>query len=104
VGQPITFAQQVSGAVSTYRYDWDGNGSFEQSSTAPVLQHAYLTSGFFRPRLQVQGPSGTATFVHAVFIAIQAPASASSPAAGGPALVLGAPAVGSTAEENYVKS
>jgi PKD repeat protein len=70
-GQAITFAQQVSGVATTYRYDWDGNGTFEQSSPTPILKHAYPTPGFFRPRLQVQGPTGTATFVHSTFIGVQ---------------------------------
>lgn len=64
-------AQQVSGIATLHRYDWDGNGTFEQSSPTPILKHAYPAPGFFRPRLQVQGPAGTATFVHSTFIGIQ---------------------------------
>ncbi len=51
--QPITFEHEVTGFPQTYLYDWDGNGSFEESSTEPVLTHAYTRAGRFRPVLRV---------------------------------------------------
>ncbi|MEM7048252.1 MAG: PKD domain-containing protein [Acidobacteriota bacterium] len=66
----ITFQTTVNGDPEQYRYDWDGNGTFEQTSSTPVTTHRYTTTGFYRPRLQVTRGSRTDTFEHAVDIQV----------------------------------
>lgn len=53
-GQPVTFSQMVEGDPDTYEYDWQGDGTFEQSSPTPVTSHTYTTTGLFRPKLRIR--------------------------------------------------
>ncbi len=55
VNQAITFQDTSSGNPDFYDYDWDGNGTFEDSGNpAPVTTHTYTATGFFSPRLKVR--------------------------------------------------
>ncbi len=74
VGAPVTFDQQVSGDPDLYEYDWDGNGSFEVSSSVPVTTHTY-TSPFltgFRPQMRISRGGEQVTFIHLEAITVQA--------------------------------
>ena len=51
-GVPILFDQVFQGEPATYRYDWNGDGTFEESSSAPVTSHAFA-AGFYLPVVQV---------------------------------------------------
>lgn len=44
-GTPILFQQTFAGTPTAYRYDWNGDGSFEQVSATPVPSHAYPAAG-----------------------------------------------------------
>ena len=60
-GVPILFDQAFEGEPTAYRYDWNGDGVFEETSSAPVTSHAFA-SGFYQPVVQVQ--RGTLTFTY----------------------------------------
>ena len=51
--EAVGFTLQVSGVPATYEYDWDGNGSFEESSSTPVTSHTFFTTGTFTPQARV---------------------------------------------------
>lgn len=66
VGQAVTFAQQVEGDPTSFKYDWDGNGTFEQSSPTMVTTHTYTqpTTGVFHPRMRVERGSESEEVTH----------------------------------------
>ncbi len=53
-GQPVSFTQLVEGDPDTYEYDWQGDGTFEQSSPTPITTHTYSSTGLFRPKLRIR--------------------------------------------------
>lgn len=61
-GSPVTFVQTVEGEPTLYQYDWQGEGTFEQSSPTPVTSHTYPTAGTYTPRLKVTQGTQTDTF------------------------------------------
>lgn len=65
-GEWVTFTYTGTASPTLWQYDWDGNGSFEQTSTAKVLSHAYeLESWVFYPSLRVTYGGGQVyTFQH----------------------------------------
>jgi PKD repeat protein len=60
-GELVQFSDSTSGAPSLYEYDWDGDGTFEQSASAPVTTHAFDRAGQFTPVLRVHRGSETDT-------------------------------------------
>ncbi len=66
VGNQITFNDASTGA-EVWEYDWDGNGTFEESSVgSPITSHTYAATGKYRPTLRVK--RGTSeTDVYALF-------------------------------------
>ncbi|HSK76867.1 MAG TPA: PKD domain-containing protein, partial [Thermoanaerobaculia bacterium] len=68
VNEAITFAQVVEGDPNTYKYDWDGNGSYEQTSTTPILTHTYTQAGSYKPKMAiVRGTEQEVTKEHSQF-------------------------------------
>lgn len=68
VNESITFAQAVEGEPTQYRYDWDGNGNFEQTSATPVATHTYPSAGSYAPKMQiVRGAELSDVFTHPQF-------------------------------------
>jgi hypothetical protein len=67
----VTFAQQFEGGPTSYLYDWDGNGTFEQISATPILTHAYSAPGIFSPVVKVLSGPLSATRRHAVPILVE---------------------------------
>ncbi len=61
---PIRFDQTFAGAPTVYRYDWNGDGVFEQISPVPVTSHAYPAPGLYTPRVQVADATATSTLDH----------------------------------------
>lgn len=53
-GQSLLFHQAFSGQPTSYRYDWRGDGLDVDTSTSPILNHAYTGPGAFRPILTVR--------------------------------------------------
>jgi len=54
VGLPLPFVDDSTDAVTQWSYDWDGNGTFEDSgNTGPATSHIYASAGTFTPRLKV---------------------------------------------------
>lgn len=55
VGSMLTFSQTFSGATPDfYEYDWDNNGTFEESSLNPVSSHTYGANGSYQPQVRVR--------------------------------------------------
>jgi len=61
VGVALSFIQEVEGSPDTYEYDWNGDGSFEQTSSTPVLTHTYPAVGNFAATLRVKRGAETVT-------------------------------------------
>jgi PKD repeat protein len=69
VGETITFAQSVEGDPNSYQYDWDGNGSFEQTSATPVTTHSYSAGGSYAPKMRiVRGTEAPVDRTHPEFV------------------------------------
>lgn len=63
-GTAITLEHDVDGDPEFYDYDWNGDGSFEDSGNlAPKASHVYNSPGTYTPRLRVR--RGTAEKVSA---------------------------------------
>lgn len=69
VGEPITFTDTSQGA-QLYDYDWDGNGTYEESGrTTPQTSHTYTVAGTYAPQLRVRrGSSEEDVFTHSSII------------------------------------
>jgi hypothetical protein len=67
---PLYFLERVGGLPTLYRYDWDGNGGFEESSSAPDLVHSFASTGFFTPRLEASRGSTRSAVSHDGTIAV----------------------------------
>lgn len=64
-GEAITFTTRVEGDPEFYDYDWDGDGSFEDSgNTAPVTTHAYDSAGEYEPVLRIRRGQAQKVAVH----------------------------------------
>ena len=73
-GQAVGFTYDVVGSPDFYDYDWDGNGSFEDTdNTLPVTTHTFNAPGSFKPVLRVRQGSEQATFTHVNTIAVSTP-------------------------------
>jgi PKD repeat protein len=70
VGQEITFDETVLGSPTSYQYDWDGNGSFEQTSSTPVTKHTYSAVGLYIPVMKVFRGAESTSLSHPVSINI----------------------------------
>ncbi len=69
IGVPITFVDSSQGA-QFYDYDWDGNGSYEESGrTTPQTSHTYTAAGNYAPKLRVRrGAVEENVFTHSTII------------------------------------
>ena len=51
LGQSVTYDASASydisggGTITSYLWDWDGDGSHEQSVTTPTVEHAFTSTG-----------------------------------------------------------
>ncbi len=65
VDQPITFLDSSSGDPDFWDYDWDGDGTYEDSGhTSPVNSHAYADEGTFEPKLRVRRAAIESVYTH----------------------------------------
>jgi PKD repeat protein len=67
---PLYFVERIGGLPTLYRYDWDGDGAFEESSSAPDLVHSFPATGFFTPRLEASRGSVRSAVSHDGTIAV----------------------------------
>jgi hypothetical protein len=84
-GVSLALRYQVVGSPTVYRYDWTGSGPFSQMSASPVASFIFATPGYYEPRLQVAGATGspsTVSFVPAILATAPIP-SAAPPAPSG---------------------
>jgi PKD repeat protein len=78
-GVPLVLRYQAVGTPTSYRYDWTGSGSFSQTSPTPLLSHAFLSSGYAAPKLQLMAsgtPASTVAFSPPILITDPVPAAA----------------------------
>ncbi len=65
-GQPVEFdasgSSDPDGSISQYQWDFDGDGSYETTTTNPTTSHTFDTVGDFRPELRVTDDDGTSAF------------------------------------------
>jgi S-layer family protein len=62
---PLPFALSFRGGVPTsFDYDWDGNGTFEETSRFPVSFHTYNTVGTYRPVVRLRRGAWSAQLAH----------------------------------------
>lgn len=81
VGLPIDFALHLRGGIPlSYDFDWDGNGTYEESVVYPV-SHTYLSPGVYRPRLRVRRGTWSAVLSHPYPLTLFAPAGLLAPPA-----------------------
>jgi PKD repeat protein len=73
-GDPLTFDQLFSAIPDRLDYDWDGDGTPDQSSLFPIPTHTYLLPGAYRPILTAHRGTSSATRQHDGFILIEGPA------------------------------
>lgn len=72
-GMPLAFEVQLTAGIPTaYDYDWDGDGTFEETATFPI-PHTYPTAGSFTPRLRLRRGTSTMTITHPYPIVIFKP-------------------------------
>ena len=67
---PLYFVERIGGLPTLYRYDWNGDGAFEESSSAPDLVHTFSATGFFTPRLEASRGSVRSAVSHDGTIAV----------------------------------
>jgi len=46
------------GTIETYRWDWENDGSYDQTSTSPTVKHSYSDPSDYKVRLQVVDDDG----------------------------------------------
>ncbi len=66
-GEPVTFdasgSQSGNGAITQYEWDWNGDGTFDETVTTPIVQHTFSDSGPRTVTLRVTNSHGrTAEF------------------------------------------
>jgi PKD repeat protein len=66
-GEPVTFdasaSQSGNGAITQYEWDWNGDGTFDETVTTPIVQHTFSDSGPRTVTLRVTNSQGrTAEF------------------------------------------
>jgi hypothetical protein len=60
-GQEITYdASSSLGAIGKYEWDLDGDGTYDKTTTSPILKHAYATQFEGQMILRVSSPLGSA--------------------------------------------
>lgn len=64
----VTFADQSSGEVSAWAWDFDSDGTIDSTAQNPT--HLYDTHGSYTITLTVGGPEGTDTTIRAGFITV----------------------------------
>ena len=79
-GVPITFSQTISGSPDFYDYDWDGNGTFEETSPTLVTSHTYPANGVFTPVARVRRSLGFGELALSTTLTITNGADVTSPA------------------------
>jgi extracellular elastinolytic metalloproteinase len=82
-GQTVTLdASQIrdpDSAIAGYSWDVDGNGTFDQRTSAPVLRTSYGFAGTFQPRVGATDFLGGGTFVASSTVTVVAPAAPGAP-------------------------
>ena len=75
-GTIIPFALTYQGTPTEFAYDWDGDGTFEDTNnTSPVTQHTYPSTqtGLITPAVRISAGSASVIFIHANALGFSAP-------------------------------
>jgi len=60
IGEQVTFnASNSTGDIVTYRWDFDGDGTVEETTSNPVTTQSFNQTGFFEPAVQVEDANGS---------------------------------------------
>ncbi|NIA03612.1 MAG: PKD domain-containing protein [Nitrospirae bacterium] len=59
-----------AGKIVSYHWDLDGDGTFEQETTCPMITHSYADDGTYKVRLQVTDDSGSTALSNQVTIVV----------------------------------
>jgi PKD repeat protein len=63
-GMPIDFNVQLRGGIpAAYDYDWNGDGTFEESAPFPI-SHTYASAGTYTPKLRLRLGSSSVVLSH----------------------------------------
>ncbi|MCP5120352.1 MAG: PKD domain-containing protein, partial [bacterium] len=71
-GETVAFSQEFTGDPGQFQYDWDGNGTFEQSASVQINNHRYtsvMVQNFF-PQVRVSSGNQSVTFTHTMPLSI----------------------------------
>ncbi|HEV8238777.1 MAG TPA: PKD domain-containing protein [Thermoanaerobaculia bacterium] len=94
VNQAVAFALKVIGGPTSYDFDWNGDGTFEQPNAAPTtcpaqadpdatcFTHTYTAVALYTPVVRVHRGIETVSLAHPVAINIGTPAPASTSVSG----------------------
>jgi PKD domain len=69
-GTVLTFGESVSGTPDFYDYDWNADGTYDETSATPVTTHVYGTAGTYHPVLRIRRGSESASLQHSQDITI----------------------------------
>lgn len=77
-GEPVTFdaseSRSGNGAITQYAWDWDGDGTFDETVTSPQIQHTFSDSGSRTVTLKVtDSQEKSATFSQRIVIVGRVP-------------------------------
>ena len=67
-GDRVVFSTQVGGDPTLFEYDWDGDGTFDQTSSTAVSSHTFTSLGNFRPQLRITRGSANAEGVSKLLV------------------------------------
>jgi PKD repeat protein len=82
-GIGITFDARVStGEAAEYRWDFDGDGSIDDTTTDTVVNHVFENPGYYDVALVVEGPVGTDSTSEELAIGFPIDVSVETPAPG----------------------
>ena len=62
-GDAVTFLTRTSSEVARFAYDWNADGTFEETSDSPVTAHTFASPGTYRPRLRMTSAGKVETFL-----------------------------------------
>lgn len=67
----IPFLTEVSGDPELFDYDWNGDGSFEDTDNAtPRTTHSYSQPGFYQPVIRIRRGAASKTYQHLTILEV----------------------------------
>ncbi len=66
-GDTVTFDVSALGSFVKYEWDWEGDGTFDESVTVPTITHSFSQPGSYRIILRVTDANGQAQTINFTF-------------------------------------